>query len=1067
MSTPILSPYVGLQPFTVEEADYFFGRERDQRVISSNLKASRLTVLYGPTGVGKSSVLQAGVVYQLRKENPKAAVVYFSRWQGPGFLEAFKVACIEEARRVNPALEADPAMELGALLEALARGLKRPVWILLDQFEEYLLYHPEGESAGTVFEQELASAVNSDDLDFGLIISLREDALSELDRFKLRIPNVLGNMLRLDAMKPEAAKNAICRPLEVFNSRHRPDKPIRMENELVDAVLEGVRSRREQFGAGEKANEVKGRSEQVETASLQLVMTRLWEEETKRGGDELRRRTLDALGGVKDIVGTHLDRVMEKLTTGQRDACARMFRQLVTPSGGKYAYSPGDLASYAECPVPEVRELLRTLVKERVLRPLSQPERYEILHDVLAPAILSWRSRYLQKLVVAEETAKARRRSRIFLGLLAASIAVLIGVVLLGVYVFRQKEKAESAARLARATTAKIVSLRLQAAAKASLFEDQRALRYALQAYRTLESVGLPLEGEAQKTLREALSYIPVEERYVFTSAIDSARHRIALASSDIQVLDIQTGKKLASVAQPRLGPSSRYFRVSAFTFGGDAFAAISNDGHALSWSLDSDAVTVAALAGDHRTTTDYVFTSDLGLVSARDYMTGTIRIWDVRTGRVVRRMEVPKGADARISPDGTRVAVLVMGALSLWSVSENKLLFTSALEPGCSYATGLTFSHDGARVGVYCSGAVMRFELSSRTMTLHRISDEDALASWRTLKVLFSPSLDRVLLIHREGSARVVEVDTGKPIWSERFLGLDLDADYLGDEGFLLERGDLGNVFVWLQPVGNPVDTAARRLERPQLFADEYLLALGEIEPSLDLGIRRAKEGDLQGAQKAFDEATKLPGIQFEPASEARRIGAMSWLARAVNHAEKGEPDLAQDAWGKASAILNPETLSLVSGSKVPEKAQLLVQAWRTRADNYLKEGKFGEVTEAALEAEKLDPKAVSGSSWDQFCWQGSLKGHAAQVLPACEKAVQLTPDSAKFRDSRGLARALTNDRAGAIQDFEFYIQNRSKNDDGGSPRVRELVGWRKNWVKQLRAGKNPFTPEVLKSLQ
>src|SRR5258705_6331118 len=57
------SPYRGLAPFEDTELDelFFFGRERDRKVIAANLVASRLTVLYGPSGVGKSSALGAGV----------------------------------------------------------------------------------------------------------------------------------------------------------------------------------------------------------------------------------------------------------------------------------------------------------------------------------------------------------------------------------------------------------------------------------------------------------------------------------------------------------------------------------------------------------------------------------------------------------------------------------------------------------------------------------------------------------------------------------------------------------------------------------------------------------------------------------------------------------------------------------------------------------------------------------------------------------------------------------------------------------------------------------------------
>ncbi len=60
--SPNFCPYKGLQPYTEEDRDYFFGRERDQEIIASNLFAASLTVLYGASGVGKSSVLRAGVV---------------------------------------------------------------------------------------------------------------------------------------------------------------------------------------------------------------------------------------------------------------------------------------------------------------------------------------------------------------------------------------------------------------------------------------------------------------------------------------------------------------------------------------------------------------------------------------------------------------------------------------------------------------------------------------------------------------------------------------------------------------------------------------------------------------------------------------------------------------------------------------------------------------------------------------------------------------------------------------------------------------------------------------------
>ena len=63
-----ISPYKGLARFDDSELDeqFFFGRDREIELVPDNLVASRLTILYGPSGVGKSSLLRAGVVRRLR-----------------------------------------------------------------------------------------------------------------------------------------------------------------------------------------------------------------------------------------------------------------------------------------------------------------------------------------------------------------------------------------------------------------------------------------------------------------------------------------------------------------------------------------------------------------------------------------------------------------------------------------------------------------------------------------------------------------------------------------------------------------------------------------------------------------------------------------------------------------------------------------------------------------------------------------------------------------------------------------------------------------------------------------
>ncbi len=89
----LTSPYKGLTPYTEGDAAFFFGRETEREIIVANLMAARLTVLYGPSGVGKSSVLRAGVLRDLHRMTrrnkvergvPEFAPVVFSDWRRAG-----------------------------------------------------------------------------------------------------------------------------------------------------------------------------------------------------------------------------------------------------------------------------------------------------------------------------------------------------------------------------------------------------------------------------------------------------------------------------------------------------------------------------------------------------------------------------------------------------------------------------------------------------------------------------------------------------------------------------------------------------------------------------------------------------------------------------------------------------------------------------------------------------------------------------------------------------------------------------------------------------------------------
>jgi len=415
-------PYKGLQPYTEADCKYFFGRKRDQGIIISNLYASRLTVFYGASGVGKSSVLLAGVVPSLKQDPRTAVVVVFNSWQSEDFLAALKH---EVAKQAGATTSVDEGLALDEFLAQTRRALSLPLFLIFDQFEEYFLYHPPGPSADA-FEAEFARAVNRRNVEVNFLLSLREDGLSKLDRFQGRLPKLLNNMLRLEHLDRGSAKEAITEPLRVYNQDPaNSNQPMAIEPALVEKLLDELQAKNvllEQTGQGQLVSE-QGQEKsdsKIETSVLQMVLTRLWQEELAKQSGTLRLQTFQDLGGTKEIARTHLEREMQKLNAEEQQAASSVLRFLVTPSGAKIAQQPSSLVEWAGLPQESVYGILKQLSgpEMRILRKVEapgQPEQFEVFHDVLARAILGWRAGYEEvqsKLRAERQVAVERAQER-------------------------------------------------------------------------------------------------------------------------------------------------------------------------------------------------------------------------------------------------------------------------------------------------------------------------------------------------------------------------------------------------------------------------------------------------------------------------------------------------------------------------------------------------------------------------------------------------------------------------------------------------------------------------------
>jgi tetratricopeptide (TPR) repeat protein len=190
----------------------------------------------------------------------------------------------------------------------------------------------------------------------------------------------------------------------------------------------------------------------------------------------------------------------------------------------------------------------------------------------------------------------------------------------------------------------------------------------------------------------------------------------------------------------------------------------------------------------------------------------------------------------------------------------------------------------------------------------------------------------------------------------------------------------------------------------------------------------------------------------------ELRRLAAPALVAEGKAQAAAGRVEAAITALQTAQQwdpSLSFDAVALAN--QLAEANQLLEQANQLMTDNQPVLA-LTRLREALALVPDLDVRDLA-NTWNSICRAGSLNNQAAQVLDACEQAVRLAPNHSNIRDSRGLARALTGDIPGAIEDFQAFVD--------GLPSDDALAQQRQRWINELKAGRNPFTPEELESLR
>jgi hypothetical protein len=314
-----INPYVGPKPFA--KGQPLFGRTKEVAELRYLLTSERIVLLYAPSGAGKSSLVQAGLIPQLEKRFDIL---------GPTRVNAQPPADVKNRYvwSVIDGLENSEDHADETLAEyAATRPSQRNRLIVFDQFEEILRIDPVGGGAIREFFQQAGELLRNPQI-WALFV-LREDYLAPLDPYVGYLPTRLQNRYRLDRLTTAMARQAVEGPTEQSTRKYGPG--------VVETLVSNLATVRIQTPEG---NTMEKEGEYVEPLQLQVVCFDLWERMERDHPEKLIVESGD-IGDVGSALKSYYDNVVSATATaaaGYSVASERAIRewfqnQLITGDG--------------------------------------------------------------------------------------------------------------------------------------------------------------------------------------------------------------------------------------------------------------------------------------------------------------------------------------------------------------------------------------------------------------------------------------------------------------------------------------------------------------------------------------------------------------------------------------------------------------------------------------------------------------------------------------------------------------------------------------------------------------
>jgi hypothetical protein len=541
------APYRGISSYRLLDAGLLFARDEQIERLTHLIVVYRGALVFGESGVGKTSMLNAGFVPEALRRGylPERVRV---RWHSTAPIVIEHIGLETSAQGATlPSNFGTDTIQTG---HSLALGVDdferrltalRPeqgAMLVFDQFEELVTLFEDApgsdELQGALAMQQrifdlLIQGLTAPGIAAKFVFSMREDYLGRMSPLVGRVSDLRERFVHVDPLKGPDLPQIVRGPIEKYPDSYAARMPAATLEEIIDRF-------QKQVGAGS-----------VNLSEVQIVCRRLWDEP----GETIRLRK----EGIGAVIDSYFSDQFARSTPEEQAAIKALMSCLVTPGGTRNWVSADDLlgraAAETGAPRPRLEQLIRDLDREG-RRLVTSEERqnvvyYTILSEFLVPRIRTWQ----EERRLAEEQAKHREeqrkvKARIQLGILVAALtlAALFGMEQRQHAIAKEQEAAAKAESLA------VMLLSSDSLNAQALSANRRADSIATDLARVSDSLSRTAsQGTAkERALAEQLQKTQTELRRVL-ALTDTARQSSASGSEALARENQLLRSQLASTA--------------------------------------------------------------------------------------------------------------------------------------------------------------------------------------------------------------------------------------------------------------------------------------------------------------------------------------------------------------------------------------------------------------------------------------------------------------------------------------------------------------------------------------